>query len=1338
MIMPRKWGLVTSGATFQSLVCTIVFFEDHQAALFGRPGKDGGQDARSGDGTRVFQMKHHQGASAASVIRDSTEEANTIAGYRNPGHARHSQWLGVTRWRLVTNAVFNPTDRKRWDDEIVPLFKAQGLDADFWSQEHLDALLDKHPEIHRAYFENETRAFLSVPEMRERVLAQEPFLRRETLGEFFGRTREIDTARAFLDSTNLFLVIHGAGGVGKTRLLLEIGEAIASDGRWNVLCANVATMSATSSWFDGVVRERPTLLLVDEPDDHEFLKVLIEQLGSRASQWRVALTVRSPKDPVLRFLFGPRIRSRVQDLAISGLPDADAIAMCENLLASGKLAHVPVEQRHRAAQDLSRRFSQYPVWLTLAVQHLEDRGNLTHVPASAKDLADEYLLEIETNQSDVPREVIRSLLRWVALVAKVNREDEASLEQIGKESGVGSMTDVLRRLASLVNRRVLVQRGKNDRFVELKPDVLRDHVLLGWLSKDIGFGTPPVVASDDAKQLLEVVREPLVRGSLDRLGRSTLISLARTEFLLELSGHKVDILGPLFDSIRVAVPTMTASQRVALAEVLESIAIPQPLQVISVIRALRTSHVADERIEGVFSDRVVGNVDVVLSLAWPLAHAAMGARADDVKEAVLRELCAVVGAEMRLASELKRGLPNDGKRGTSLVTRVLEGGPEYWGDFDDAAKKLAMEVLDALAAQPPNDEERALLVALVQPAMAVERRQSWSDEYAFHFRTFFIRPGHPAWTTRGELLERVKRLLSAETTPIESRLALWLVFAEAHRNLNFAHGQEDESNRGRYTSALLEDLEWAHSVLEHRKASAEELSDARAVWDWHRRFEKDPALKAASEKLENLYTSDELAKEFEYLLSHDDWEQKRPRATERAMELAASSSADEVTAFVDRGALFIGGDGKFSQLFDVAGELGRHAESHEVIRRFVETTLSEEDAESPRLEFAVVVARAWVFSVREGAQPEQAAPLVERLLAVCGSDNVRVQLLLEIYGRVPRPSGVKDFTADEHALLRRQRPLFTAHGRTNQYIAALATTLRYEWSHVRTLLEGLVRTVAVEERSAALHSLLYAVYWVVRESEVKDLPEQLGEWLLDQLVLMPDFDHIGGNDEWHLRETLKRVGRPSVIWLAKVLAKRQKLEARRGEEDGSRSLSHNVKLSKYVQRITAAKTAAPDVVQAVNDLLGFIDDNGTAGYYLPEVLRDVDPEGLLVPGLVTALVQQATDAEQVRRLARVGGAYVAGTRGWEDVAKAVLRSPLVQSEEIQRSTFNALGDSGVTSWSGTPGEVPPIFLAELESTKATLAKATDDGLRRYWAWRVQRAEADLCDEEQRAKEERGE
>lgn len=58
----RNWASINSGASFEALVSTIMFFEDSAAALFGRPGRDGGQDMRSGDGQRVLQWFEQFGA----------------------------------------------------------------------------------------------------------------------------------------------------------------------------------------------------------------------------------------------------------------------------------------------------------------------------------------------------------------------------------------------------------------------------------------------------------------------------------------------------------------------------------------------------------------------------------------------------------------------------------------------------------------------------------------------------------------------------------------------------------------------------------------------------------------------------------------------------------------------------------------------------------------------------------------------------------------------------------------------------------------------------------------------------------------------------------------------------------------------------------------------------------------------------------------------------------------------------------------------------------------------------------------------------------------------------
>ena len=587
----RNWGRITNGTMFESLVTTLLFFEDPGAALFGRRGKDGGQDARSGDGKRVFQAKYHQNGSAAKAIADAKKEVSKIAKYRDLGHPRELQWRNVTHWRLVTNAAFNPTNQQTWDSVVVPLFHEQNLVADYWEQANLDALLDKHPEVDRSYFQNETRVFLSLPEVREELPNREPFLRRDTLGTFFGRDPEFRSLRSFLELEQPFLVIHGAGGVGKTRVALEAGERIAAEGAWQVLWANVASMEASETWFNAIVPERKTLLIVDEPWNEKVLRVLTEQLGTklgRASQWKVAIIVRSPKDPVLKFLSGPRMKRRIEKLCVTALPQSDAESMCSDLINSGPLANTQNEWRVMAGKELAKRFSSHPVWLTLAVHVLESTGDLTKVPKEAEGLAEDYLSEVADKQSDYGSETVRTLLRWVALVGILNREDDTAIKIIAQQAQLSDSNVAREALASLVRRKALTERGARNRFVEVKPDVLRDHLLLKWLSVDVGHGSNPIRPSEDAELHTEKVLEVMLSGALNAVGRAVLISLARTELDLTLSGQTVPLLGSFMQGIRKGISKAGASTRMAIAETFVDIAAYRPEDTVMLSRLLRT------------------------------------------------------------------------------------------------------------------------------------------------------------------------------------------------------------------------------------------------------------------------------------------------------------------------------------------------------------------------------------------------------------------------------------------------------------------------------------------------------------------------------------------------------------------------------------------------------------------------------------------------------------------------------------------------------------------------------------------------------------------------------
>ena len=1329
----RNWGLITSGATFESLASTLVFFEDPKAALFGRRGKDGGQDARSGDGRRVFQAKHHQDGKASKALADAKKEAKKIAGYRTPGHARESEWRGVTEWRLVTNAAFNPKDRARWDSEVVPLFDKLGLTADYWEQANLDALLDRHPEVDRAYFKNQTRAFLSLPEVNEALLQREPFLRRDVFNTFVGRRDEIQKVWSFLDSEKLFLVVHGPGGVGKTRMVIEAGEQIVEGGHWTVLWANVASMEANGGWFDAIVPERPTLLIVDEPEDDRVLQLLSEQLGSRlgrTTEWKVVITVRSPKDPVLKFLDGAKMVHRVDKFCVGALPQADAERMCEELIGGGSLSSEPAGWRASTSQELSRRFANHPIWLTLAVHLLETTGELSDVPETAEGLADKYLSEVVAQQSSSSPDRVLGLLRWVALVNTLNREDDAVIELVAGQAELGTVTATRGALASLVKRKALIERGARNRLVEVKPDVLRDHLLLKWLFVDIGYGSNPICPSDDAVTLVNMMLDASQKGSLSVAERSILASLARIEWVLAPSGHMVSLMDPYMAGLKDLVVETTASKRVALAGTLVELAAYRPVDVVEISRILREGSCPTEKVDGLFSSYEVGQYDVRLALAWPVFHAAFGARTGDQQRIVLCELCELVEAEAKASQNLGRNLPNDGKRAKSLVSRIIEGGPQYWSDFDDAVLYVAGRLLDEAAEVPPCLARASLLEALLDPATSLERQQTWSEGFTFHLRTVTLTPDHSGWQTRAELREKMIKLLENEQTPRGTRLVLWQLISRSHNNANRGAMRADDRLKGLLREEMLGDLIWARSVLSPRAGDLEELLAARSLWDWHHRFDEDSELRLVADELEALYSGNELAREFKPLLKWDDVEARTLRVEEKAHELSEAGS-DAIDAFIARAREFLRSDQQIHRVFHVAWQLGVMADTSESVQGFIFDML-ESAPGLPRSDFGMHVVAGWVFTKRS-QEPQSVHELVTKLFDSCSDDSLRVNLLKRLY---ERPYVLSE---EEFLFIRSQHSMFLQADSALLYITCVGWGVDFQWQELKMLIEQVLDelldgqiTAAVDVLSKTLLSALYD-----GSERAMQVPEDLGGWFLNQLLRVPDLSNLGETIEWRIQEIIQRVGRVPLEWLPDALACRQSLENQTSTVK-FRAIGHRVRLSNYVIPIASKNEMSQEEVAVIRRILDFVDDTGSIGYHLYQILQDIDPHGCVVPEEVVHRISGMSETSDVWKLARVAGAFPVGSLPWRKIAKPVLERTMLIHPGDRDGLYFALGGEGIKSWSTAPGEVPAIFIEDVKSARRLLEDESESNFVSFWQWRLDAAEAALRDQEERAKEDRGE
>jgi hypothetical protein len=1329
----RNWGTIRTGETFEALATTVIFFEDSGARLFGRRGRDGGQDARSGDGKTVYQAKHHAVPTAAKAIADARNEVIKIAEYRKSDHARHAQWAGATNWVLVTNASFNPSDERTWETEVVPHFTALGLTAAYWEQATLDGYLDKHPEVDRAFFENENRVFLSPAEACLRVADDDLFTQRAHLAPYVGRESDLTALDTFLSSAKSYLQVHAAGGIGKTRFVLEGACRIAAGGDWQVLWANVHSLEASSTWFDAVVPERPTLLIVDEPADERLIRLLKEQLGrrvGRAQQWKIVIAVRSSNDPVLRALGHPQMKRWVDELLLLPLTSPECEEMCRKLLDTGKLADAPEGWRQETARTLARRFDGYPIWLTLAVHLLEEEGSLAKLPATAKELCGLYLNEaLKVGQAD---EKLLQLARWVALLGPINREDETELEHLGARVGNAPARDVREALQRLTSARLLRKWGSRDRLVDVKPDVLRDFILRDWFCEARDYGEHRFVPSEAATTLSANLSTSLVDGTVGRREERVLAALARVDFLLRHGNEPADLGASLFAALNSALPNMTSSKRIALVEKIAAVGPYYPEEVLQLLRRLRLEDATEETVQGYTHARLVSQTDVVLQLAHAHHRLAYGVQTDKQSALMFDELYALVLEEKSIEPSLKYGLPNDGKRAEGIIRNLLESGPFYSREFGDVAADLVLAELKNTSDSAALVQRLDAIQSVVKPLCAVQRHQAWSDGPNFHMQTEMLFEEHPNRKAGAKVQSRIRAILQYEVAALndQARVKLWDMVSEAHRETNFVKGGmtgEHSPAIVELDSRLLDDLQWVKKVLEARTLSPRELRAARTIWDWHAEFGNDGVLDTLARELEAAYLANPAVQLFESLT---DWEQRED--TQRLVEShalkLASEGAEAVEDFVAQAVQFLGQE-DVRRVHSVASALGRLAIREESVRAFLTEGFRTYPLGAAAYEFAVVGISTWVFIQRRENQ-HAAGALVGDLLEL-GTTEKKLELLKVLYGTHYSPDEALITSTSEIEIIRRQRPLFAEANATRDYVACTLWSLRHDWPALRADLNEMLQRTSRETRLDAIRQLVEQLHRVLDGEYAADLPTDLLKWFWDQLAETEDLGFIEHASGWHIDEILKSLGKAPVHWLVAAVRSR----AIQHEQRGGRDFDPPSRLIPLVRVVDAESVSEPEVQAAVGELVGLLGESALMAYWLPQLLARADPHGLEVPRRVGALIDTEVEPDKVQKLVRTACYYGVGTPAWRQIARPAFKAAQSMPPEERLHVYYYSSETGRRSWSAPVGTVAQLFVDAVEAAKRGLAGEQEQDFVPFWEWRVKSAEDELRRQEERLKEE---
>ncbi|UCH96367.1 MAG: hypothetical protein JSV88_05810 [Candidatus Aminicenantes bacterium] len=1330
------WSKIGNGPTFESLSAVIVRHEDFKARVYDRPGKDAAMDIKSGDGNIVYQAKYIGDQRFDTAIKESLKELDKIKKYKKETHPNYEFWVDVKKWCLITNARLNPTDEKKWQEQVVDKFKTEGFeDVMLWHNAILIERIIKLPHVKQEYFEGENRVIISLSEAYETIEIDQIVSFAISL-DYLGRKSELKALCKFLKSSDKrVLPIHGPGGVGKTRFALQASIFANEQEDWDVYWANVQTMALSSNWFQTIIPSRKTLLVIDEPEDADTIKSLLEQISLvKMSNWKVLVVTRSPKDPVLNVLRNPRSKILETEIELSPLDVNNIEALSYNLLTKcEELKAVREDDLRIWAIRIGKISNGFPIWTTIAVFLIKEGKSINDLPNDEYKLAKLYVEEIikyipiELNGDQL---TFREFLQLLALFQPINVEtDKELLDFIAQRINLQREEYIHALLSNLINRKVCKKRG---RLVEIKPDVIRDHVLYEWLGKN--------------KHNAEALVKSILGEEKFPQPKMALKQLARLELSYKLKNENFPVLDPVVSELKKLAKNGTLLNQYNVLEFASEFCFSRPLALVEVSQILRNNFRPNEKIKDqLWGEVELSHIDLVLNLPWEIYNIGRYSLNNEEQKKIFMELIELAKYEYHNINSEKEYLKNDGKRALVLIQRLLPGGKEQFRPFDKIAYSWIEKKLEEFITT--GDDELHIFEGLASIILSTEREDFFSEGMSFVITKYKISPTSEAGVMRRNLRLKLWEMVEGRKIDSKRRKIVWKLLKKSHRQANKASDPwERKTNQlhiKNWENELKDDLERVKKILQEKKVPLAEMSEVRGIWDWHLRVDKRDILKKLAVECEEIMNSNNEVSNFGQLYQYiyDDSQKKREIPKKIALNL---DSKEKIFEFVSNAYDFAGENRYFDGIREVAYFLGQDFLVKNYIRQYVSDVFKNEHSHMMHVYTASHIFASEINKVRKN-EPNNLFDKFFEYYSIVRNEEAKQVFLNTLYPRY--------FPGGQSLLIDQDLDILSRIVRTKCYPDMAMDTLFYVLGYmfyinfdedkriIDYLWSGTKCNDAAKYYSSLVEGIWSRTIFSDGEEFAFEFPDGFFKWLIGQLNLVPDLDEIGSLFEYKLLQIQKKTGDElDVCWFYSFLQERVDKIEKNILKDGKIISSHN-EIINCVKKIRDANEVTETILASFRKLLEYNNHESSLRFFLPEILIKLDPGGIILPDLIVEKLRECEFQQQENlaenecfKLIRYAAYYQINSASWRAIAIEACKSVHNLDSDQKKRIYSALLNKHFSSWAGMGDEISAYYLNAVKRAQKDLEDEDEEILKDLMRYRLQIAEIDLKNEQQREEE----
>lgn len=1305
--MPKlNWGLIQDGGAFESLMHAILYTEDAGTVLFGRPGKDAGEDARSADGTQVFQAKYRQQLTMDGAVHLALDELKKIKEYRQPDHQNYRHWQNTSRWILVANFSINPNDHATWQDQVVRAFQDEGLIAEYWSLETLERKLETHQDLRNDFFGGENRVLVGLKEAHD--LLDAACIGSASLAKpLVGREAEMQIVSSFAASDDKrVLPIIGPPGIGKSRLLYESLVQLAEDG-WRVFWALPETMTRSSRCFHLLNGSQRTCVAIDDPNDPSLLRAVNEQLAAvERRNWKVIVACRSHKAQVLRGVATHRHVSEA--LTLGPLDESESKCVLRNSLLSD-MQDPWLHSVHIYTQGV-------PGWLCLTAE-LANRGALETLPLEIDEVAANYVESCLQSLTPNQRDAARTLLRWLALwgTLRLGSNDEAELRFL---DGLG-IPDALARemLRKLVQTGLVRNWGVDKRLYAIEPLILQEHILSDWLLQE-------------TNGVYEVNTEG--RGLVERLVKGAVPSVDRVlNTLAHLTQWRLDepegfaFLKPIFDEMARLANNGNLLDQYRCVELVEQAGAADPESALDVLTAIRENPKPDTEVGGPpWGTETLTHSSLVSKLPSTLYGIACYVDDDTVARRCLAEFRELIYLEKEAAQQ-----PASDK-GARERLKILLCRSRNWSVYAQPASEAIQAGLEEPTSWP---FVRVLLKSLLNP------QREFTECVAKWTITIVRRPsvpGGPGWNLatdlRAQLFDLLKR---SEDTDLRPRM--WRVLSGSHHQHHrmVLYAELPTEFVPAYRSVLFDDLRTCAEIIESPPIplTIEEATHAREMWSWYLRYGRDGDPVDLARRCETAYERISQWRLHDFFRFETD-EVLAPETERVAAILRAASGVETFEAFFVEAARYLvaarqgGRDGAdWNRVSILADTLVTHRVSDELF--------ASDSLDMPLTAYVLAVLRdadednllAWHFALRvvqkhlrHLKEVGDEAVVADRLRWLLRKTRAKGRFLFDLFS-CAHPASLGKLTTGEFSVVVENKETFSA----SQWFILLGIFATVAWETVRSHLSSRLEEMRAEAAETSTHmaSFIRALHLSVLRYDWPSLGIPT-EWIITAIT---DHGLDGALLEMHELTWLRDKSgfKLTMAELVALLRSRIALEENSGRSHGLQVMPHDFHITEWC----SFDEGDPEDLAAFHEFCLLALGSGFAArYWMPKYLARLDPSGRHVGSFVEQHLREnpSIDTDALTNLAHLSSAYPDTSEAWTTVAMPICEVARRMRREERQHVYFGLARKETEVITSTPGVVADHYVRRLdEAARLRDAEPLDSPLRECREWALRRAQRDL-------------